>query len=149
MKQLFFLISVLTNVSAFAQKKSAPENHFAGRWQTLSSSKILGEYWVRKSDSLWTGTGYYIKGRDTTVTETIELRVIGKDLFYIPIVKYQNNEEPVRFKMTSSSKGIFVFENPAHDFPKRIVYDFSAKEKLHAYVGGGGRPIHFYYFRVK
>lgn len=149
MKQLLFLFFILAGISAFAQSKSNPENHFARRWQTLSSSKILGESWIKKSDSLWTGTGYFIKGKDTTVTETVELKIEGKDLFYIPIAKHQNNDEPVRFKMTSSSKGVFIFENPAHDFPKRIVYDFSVKDKLHAYVAGGGRPIHFYYFRVK
>lgn len=149
MKQLLLLFFIFTGGSAFAQSKSVPASRFAGRWQALSSSKILGEYWVKKNDSLWTGTGYYIKGSDTTITETVELKAEGKDLFYIPIAKHQNNEQPVRFKMTSFSKGVFIFENTAHDFPKRIVYDFSVKEKLHAYVDGGGRPVHFYYFRVK
>ena len=31
---------------------------------------------------------------------------------------------PISFKFTSELKNIFIFENPDHDFPKRIVYEF-------------------------
>lgn len=41
---------------------------------------------------------------------------------------------PVAFKMVSSTNQQFVFENPQHDFPKRIVYHFKPiawnKEKI-------------------
>ena len=149
MKLLLLLTFSIISISVFAQKKSTLQSHFTGRWQTASSPNVSGEYWMKKNDSTWAGTGYYIKGTDTVITETVELKANGKDIFYIPTAKGQNNELPVQFRMTSFSKGIFIFENPAHDFPKQIVYDFSVKGKVHAYVDGGGKPIHFYYFRVK
>jgi len=50
--------------------------------------------------------------------------------------------------MTSSESNQFIFENPAHDFPKRIVYRLISADSLHAFIDdgvAGTKRQHFYY----
>ena len=46
---------------------------------------------------------------------------------------------------------MFVFENPEHDFPKRIVYKLITTDSLHAYIDDGKedskKKQNFYYKR--
>ncbi len=85
--------------------------------------------------------------------ENISLRQNGKDVFYIPVTINQNNQKPVKFKMASSGNNKFVFENPAHDYPKRIVYEIVNADSVHAFIDDGndvsGKRMHFYYSRIK
>ncbi|WP_233494430.1 DUF6265 family protein [Mesonia sp. K7] len=43
-------------------------------------------------------------------------------LFYIPTVKNQNDEKPVKFVMKTITDLSVKFENPKHDFPQVIQY---------------------------
>lgn len=46
-------------------------------------------------------------------------------------------QAPTAFKLTSATDREVVFENPAHDFPKRIRYWLDEKGRLHARVDAG------------
>ncbi len=99
------------------------------------------------------GKSYKLKDADTLLLENISLRRNGKDVFYIPVTINQNNQKPVKFKMASSGNNKFVFENPAHDYPKRIVYEIVNADSVHAFIDDGndasGKRMHFYYSRIK
>ncbi len=82
------------------------------------------------------GGSYKIKGNDAIFLERVSLQYSKDGVFYIPIVE-ENNMEPVSFKLTSNNNNSFVFENPHHDFPKRIVYEIVSSDSLHAYIDGG------------
>ena len=62
--------------------------------------------------------------KDTTVLEAIELYHQDDHFWYVPVVPDQNNSLPVLFILISSEDNHFVFENPDHDFPQRIIYEF-------------------------
>jgi hypothetical protein len=55
--------------------------------------------------------------------------------------------------LTSSNGSVFTFENPLHDFPRRIVYELVNNDSLHAWIDGGpegtGKRNDFYYKRVQ
>jgi len=57
-------------------------------------------------------------------------------LYYMPTVQGQNNEKEVFFKLTALSDTHFVFENPMHDFPKKISYYHPKKNELYTEVEG-------------
>lgn len=111
-------------------------NWLSGTWQNLSNHGNLFESWQIKNDSLMLGKSFFIKGKDTLFSESVELQQKDKDLFYTPIVKNQNDGKPVSFKLTSNTENEFIFENLQHDFPQKISYTRVNKDSLYAEVSG-------------
>lgn len=57
-------------------------------------------------------------------------------LFYIPIVKNQNDGMPVRFAAKTITATELIFENPQHDFPQIISYKRIGTDSLIAEISG-------------
>lgn len=76
------------------------------------------------------------------------LRIVEREggLVY---VAQPNGSAPTEFVLTELSGQRAVFENPRHDFPKRIVYELSAEGGLTASIGytKGGTPRRFEFKR--
>ena len=111
-------------------------NWLIGEWQNTSSEGILTETWEKLNDSTYAGKSFFVIGKDTVSSETIRLEQHGETLLYIPIVKNQNNEQPVSFALTSSTTKQMIFENPKHDFPQLISYTRTNKTALVAEISG-------------
>jgi hypothetical protein len=60
--------------------------------------------------------------------EDLRLLAMGGGVFYVS--KVTHNELPVAFRLTSCTDGFFVFENAAHDFPRRLEYRLGADGAL-------------------
>jgi hypothetical protein len=107
-----------------------------GTWEMKTSKGILYEGWQKLNDTLMQGGSYKIKERDTIFLERVSLKHTSEGIFYVPVVE-ENNNQPVKFKLTSYSNNSFVFENPEHDFPKRVIYELVSKDSIHAYIDDG------------
>ena len=57
-------------------------------------------------------------------------------VFYIS--KVTHNELPVAFRLNECADGRFVFDNPAHDFPRRLEYLLAPDGRLTVNVSDGG-----------
>ncbi len=150
LKQNFLLLLILLCLNSFAQKKNIL-NRFEGKWIMQKGDKTIGEEWTKISEAWFQSKGYFIKGgSDTVVTERVALKRVYGEIFYTSTVEDQNNKQPVKFKLTFYKNGKFIFENPQHDFPRRIIYDFTSRNTLHAYIDGGAntKAQHFYYKRI-
>ena len=62
-----------------------------------------------------------IKKGEISNTEKLKIHSDGDKVFYVADVAH--NSQPVSFEMTYSDDSKFVFENPLHDFPKKITYE--------------------------
>jgi hypothetical protein len=135
---IFFSCNNSNTIETKSNEFSAIENAnwLIGEWQNTSSEGILTETWEKLNDSTYAGKSFFVMGKDTVSSETIRLEQHGKTLLYIPIVKNQNNEQPVSFALTSSTTKQIVFENPKHDFPQRISYTQTNKSALIAEISG-------------
>jgi hypothetical protein len=127
-------------------------------------SKSNGSYrlevWEKKDNQLLTGKGLKVVMKDTTLIESIELYYRDDHFWYVPTVPDQNKGLPVPFKLVSSKKYQFVFENEDHDFPQRIIYEFkpvNSKHKHTSVLGDSlfvrvetlkGEGIHFSFIRL-
>lgn len=120
-----------------------------GRWENQTSDGVFSETWIKENDSLFLAESYFINEKDTLFSETIRLEAQANDLFLIVTVPNQNEEKPVAFKLTSSSSGYFVFENPEHDFPKKITYRLINQDSLFAEISGNGKNQGFPFSRFK
>lgn len=76
------------------------------------------------------------------------LRIIERDGGLIYIAQ-PNGAAPTEFVLTEVSASRAVFDNPRHDYPKRIVYELSADGSLAATIGylKGGTPRRFEFKR--
>jgi hypothetical protein len=124
-----------------------------GVWKMKTKKGAICEEWKKIDKNSLQSRGYMIKGTDTVINERVVLTRTKEDIFYTSTVEDQNDKKPVAFKLTSSSGNVFVFENPEHDFPKRIVYSLVTADSLHAYtddgVEGTKKIQHFYYSKIK
>jgi hypothetical protein len=107
-----------------------------GNWKNLSGEGAFYESWKRANDSVIEGKSYAIKNQDTVFFEQLSLQRKGSDVFYVPVIKNQNEGKPVYFKLVNDSSGKFVFENKEHDFPQRIIYRQLKPDSVYACVEG-------------
>ena len=105
-----------------------------GSWEKNTPEGILIEKWAPLNDSVLSGISYVTKGADTLFSETMKLELKGDKLLYIPTVKDQNNAMPVVFTSTSITNNEMIFENPTHDYPKKIMYRQITPDSLVAEV---------------
>jgi len=108
-----------------------------GGWIMKTTKGYIGEEWIKMNDEYLQNRGFMVKGTDTIITERVALKNTEEGIFYTSTVENENNRKPISFKLTSGKNNIFVFENPQHDFPKRIVYELISADSLHAYIDDG------------
>jgi hypothetical protein len=122
-----------------------------GRWSMKFESGEVFEEWKRVNDTLFEGKSYEVSDSDTNLSESVKLINATTGIYYIPLVPDQNNSEPVSFLLTASDKNKFVFENPEHDFPSTIIYEFVNATRLKATVfgkvNGSERSLDFDYIK--
>jgi hypothetical protein len=109
-----------------------------GDWLADGSKSTFHESWRELGVRDFLGTGIERAKPGGTLKGGEELRLVrmGGAVFYVS--KVTHNELPVAFRMTSCSDGVFTFENPAHDFPKRLEYRQIGDEALAVRVSDGG-----------
>ena len=66
------------------------------------------------------GLGRFTKGGKTTTSEQLRVESRAGKIVYVAEPSGQKRTE---FALTKSTDGEAVFENPKHDFPKRIRYE--------------------------
>jgi Domain of unknown function (DUF6265) len=108
-----------------------------GTWKMLTKRGAVCEEWKKINDHHLQNRGYMLIGKDTLVSERVALTNTEAGIFYTSTVENQNDKQPIAFKMTSAEGNTFIFENPAHDYPKRIVYKLVTADSLHAYIDDG------------
>ena len=143
---LFLIFSLVScqnksgNTSKYQKINSI--NWLLGDWENKMPVGDLSENWEKKDDSTFVGHSYFIKGKDTISSESIELTQKGEELYYIPTVKGQNNNKAVSFKLNTATTKEFIFENPKHDYPQKIVYKLINANNLVATISGiqQGKP---------
>ena len=107
-----------------------------GTWTNINDESQSYETWTRLNDSTMTCFSYVMVENDTVFVEVVNLQERLDDIFFTVKVPDQNDEEAVTFKLIPSEKGIFTFENKAHDFPQRITYSNPVKDSIHAWIHG-------------
>nr|WP_294775262.1 DUF6265 family protein [uncultured Flavobacterium sp.] len=132
-----FLLIACQNKSEKKFDKLEKMNWLVGQWENKTPEGYLTETWVKDNDSTFSGKTYFIiNEKDTVHSESIILTQVNEELIYRPIVKGQNNDEAVDFKLTSDAENSFSFENPNHDYPQKIVYRKVNDKALVATISG-------------
>lgn len=108
----------------------------AGDWQTPSGGRAqIEEHWTQPVAGTMIGMGRTVAGGRTVEFEYLRLEERGGAIFYVahPKARCPGTD----FKLTSVTTQNAVFENPQHDFPKRIIYRKNPDGSLTASIDGG------------
>ncbi len=92
----------------------------SGRWQTETRGRWTEEVWAEPRGGML--IGFSRSGEGDRVGEFEFLRIqAGAD--GVPVyIAQPGGRAPVAFRLTAASGTGATFENPAHDYPQRIVY---------------------------
>jgi len=141
----FLLALVLTLASVFAAASEPPScNSLAslrwllGDWTADGSKTSIHESWTEVAPHTFEGAGVERAKRDDSIKsgEVLRLVEMAGGVFYIS--KVTHNELPVAFRLNQCADGRFVFDNPAHDFPRRLEYVLASDGRLTVHVSDGG-----------
>jgi len=128
---------IIFNAWTIKQKKDIQKAEWLiGTWENKTQKGSIYETWTKAGNNEFSGKSYSIKDKDTIVFENIRLVQENRKLFYIPTVKNQNDDLPVRFAAKSISENQLVFENPQHNFPQIIAYTKITSDSLIAEISG-------------
>lgn len=127
MKRSFLFASTVILLSACG---NSSEPSLEGCWVRDDQKQL--ECWTLEGDAL-VGEGLAPTGHgDTLVFENLKLYTENGVRIYA--ARVGQDTAPVLFTETEP----WVFENPEHDNPKRIAYEFIAPNTMKVTVGNGG-----------
>jgi hypothetical protein len=136
------LLSIL-GTSAGAQTPTAPPaptisdlSWLAGDWQTAPGGRSqTDEHWTHPAGASMLGLSRTVAGGRTHEFEYLRIEQRQDGIYYVAHPKARC--PATDFKLTRMTATEVVFENPAHDFPKRITYRKTAEGSIIASVAGG------------
>jgi hypothetical protein len=105
----------------------------SGDWTTTSGKHQIEEHWTQPAAGTLVGMGRTIVGDRTVTIEFLRIETRADGIYY---VAQPGGRPPTDFRCTRMSATEVVFENPTHDFPKRIIYRKAANGGLDARVEG-------------
>jgi hypothetical protein len=142
---LCLLVSLLTQTTSLADI-----SWLAGDWQTAPGGRRqIEEHWTAVAGGTMMGMSRTVAGEKTVEFEYLRIEQRADGIYYVahPKARCPGTD----FKLTKASATEAVFENPQHDFPKRIIYRKTADDALTASIDGGEgtKAMSFAFQRVK
>jgi uncharacterized protein DUF6265 len=145
MLKICMLIILLTQTTTLADL-----SWIAGAWETAPGAKRQSEeHWTTAAGATMMGMSRTVAGEKTVEFEYLRIEQRADGIYYVAHPKARC--PATDFKLTRASANEVVFENPQHDFPKRIIYRKGADDSLTASVDGGEgtKAISYAYRRMK
>jgi hypothetical protein len=106
----------------------------SGCWTTApGAAEVMRECFTAPHAGLMQSSSQTVKGGETTFWEFAVIEQTGDAVTYTPFLK---GKRSVGFTATTLTAGHVVFENPEHDFPKKIMYRLIAPGRLEARIEG-------------
>ena len=106
----------------------------AGSWVQEKGKTRIEEHWTDLGGNMMLGVARTLAGGKTIFFEFLRIEERADGICYVAQPKGRPGTD---FKLTRFENQTAVFENPAHDFPKRILYRRNADGSITARVDGG------------
>jgi len=92
----------------------------AGSWRGTSSGVEMEEHWTAPKGNSMIGIHRDVAKGRTASFEFLRIEQQGERIVYLSMPSGRSPATPFPLKEVSGTR--VVFENPAHDFPQRIIY---------------------------
>jgi len=108
----------------------------AGDWQTAPGGRArIEEHWTVPAGGTMIGMGRTVVGDKTAEFEFLRIEQRGDEIFYV--ANPNANCPQTDFKLTRLTGQEVIFENPAHDYPKRVIYRKNSAGSMVASIDAG------------
>jgi hypothetical protein len=114
---------MLTMLALAAQPEEAPQpdlDWLAGYWLSCEDGQDVAETWSERRGGIILGTSI-TTGDDAFSWEQMRIETAEPD-GALSFVAQMRGGAPVAFRLVGFGATEAVFENPAHDFPQRVIY---------------------------
>jgi hypothetical protein len=119
---------------AAAEPGTSTLDWISGHWCGTRGDERIEEYWMAPGGEALLGLGRTLK--DGRLVSFEYLRIENAD--GVPAyVAHPNGSPPTRFRRTAGGPDWARFENPGHDFPRRVEYRRRG-DALYAQIAGPG-----------
>ncbi len=146
MKKLTTLLLTLLFLSNCTDNNLSELDFMIGTWKM--DNKEQYEVWERSNDTMLKGYSYRIKNDQKNITETLTIKLVGGEIIYSATVPDQNEGKTIGFILNSDIQTYLSFENPKHDFPKKIQYKKISENEIEVTVlGDEGQGFSYTQFR--
>ena len=138
---------VLLLAACAAAPASASEDTLAklgwlqGCWAADGAERGSGEHWMSPAGGSMLGMSRTVRKGRTAEYEV--LRIASGPDGKLAFTAQPSGQPQASFTLVREDGESFVFENPAHDFPQRIIYRRVGNSGLHARIEGKGKDIDF------
>ena len=133
-----------------AQRPTTRLAWLAGCWQLRAGPRLTEEQWLAPRGGTMLGVSRTTRGDTLREYEFLRIREAGDTLVYVASPSGQATTE---FRASAVTDGLVTFENPAHDFPQRIVYRRvgadSVIARIEGTMRGQARGVDFPFARVR
>ena len=109
-------------------------NWLAGCWEMSVSGFTVQEHWMSPGGGLMLGLNRTTRSERSTSYEFLILRETDSRLV---LEAHPSGQTPTEFAATKVTPESVTFENPEHDFPKRVRYARRGSDSLVARVDAG------------
>ena len=117
------LVTTAAGASAQSSAAAAPAidalTWLEGTWISEADGTRVEERWTSPEGGAMLSTSRTLRGGRMVAFEFLRIVARPGAVFYIA---QPGGRPPTEFALTTSGPGVAVFENPAHDFPKRLSY---------------------------
>jgi uncharacterized protein YciI len=131
--KLVFIIAGLFLTLMVIPQSNLPE-FLAGTWKI--ENEDVYEHWDRLNESSMKGFSYIVKDGNISVSEYLDISKTDNEIIYTATVLNQNQGKAINFKLDKTDNA-YTFENPDHDFPKKIVYQKLNNKEVFVQVSDG------------
>jgi hypothetical protein len=105
----------------------------SGCWRQESPSRTVDEVWMTPAGDGLLGMSRTVANGRIVEHEFLQIRLQGDRLVY---VAKPSGQPETTFTATKLGSGEVIFENPAHDFPQRIIYRLQPDRSVAARIEG-------------
>ena len=153
MRPIIFLFALFTSTAS--AQTLADLAWLKGCWRTQGEGPVITEVWLQPPMPAMLGYSFTVAEGATQGWEQTRIEMIDG---WPHFVAMPNGGAPVRFRMLDTRNiihtgddpdGFVAFENPAHDYPKRVTY-VRFGDRLTAQISGanGADSATFRYRRI-
>lgn len=128
-------VALATHVAAAEDSPARRFDWLTGRWCSQSGNRLIEEHWLPAAGDIALGIGRTIQDGKTISFEF--MRIESRDGL-TNFVAVLGGQPATAFKLTAAGPDWVRFENPQHDFPRRVEYRRTA-EGLRGEIAGPGK----------
>ena len=122
--KLIIACAAALSLSAAADQTAKPTladlSWMAGSWSGVAGGIEMEEHWTAPNGNSMIGMHRDIAKGRTASFEFLRIEQQGDQIVYLSMPNGRSPATPFPLKEVSGTR--VVFENPAHDFPQRIIY---------------------------